>query len=363
MGGPLHRGQRPVRVQVRFPRRRQRHSLGLGVHLRRRRRVVLRPRARARHRPPRPAWPPVLRRRRARRRGTRRGDVAIRSGGDPRHAGTRHRRVARSLARRRISLCLHDAALFVSGVVPDRAAVSDRRRRGLDPDRGVHRLRGAVPSRRRRRTRSARGWRWRCCSPRRCSSTRWRHAASCSPTRRWSSRSCGRSEHAGSSVSRNAAAIAAGVALSSRGIVGLVYAVFYPGAFAASPRRASPRPSSPPPRSPRPCSHFLIWDAPRFLRQGPFAIQLSYAPPWLVGGLGVAGVVLGATSPSARRTWLAIASLLYAAIASVFVYSIVTEGWTTVLLGDTFDISYFAFGQTVLLFCVARFLVSPTAGR
>lgn len=163
---------------------------------------------------------------------------------------------------------------------------------------------------------------------------------------------------------RIVAGLAAGIALSTRGIVGLAYAVFFPWRFRHEWRVGAVTALAAAVAFSATLLPFVLWDAPRFLRDGPFAIQLSYAPAWLVAALGGAGVVLGATSPSARRTWFAIAALLYAAIASVFLYSVVTEGWTNVLVGDGFDISYFAFGQTVLLFWLARFATaSPSADR
>jgi hypothetical protein len=159
------------------------------------------------------------------------------------------------------------------------------------------------------------------------------------------------------------APVAAGIALSTRGIFALALAVLLPWRHRSRPAAGVAPAAIVAATFAATLVPFLLWDAGRFLGDGPLAIQLSYAPRWLVAALGVAGVALGATAPTARRAWLAVALLLYAAIACVFVYSVAAEGWRTVLLGDTFDISYFAFGQTALLAWLAQYEIGPDRGR
>jgi len=42
-------------------------------------------------------------------------------------------------------------------------------------------------------------------------------------------------------------------------------------------------------------------------------------------------------------------------IAALFAWSVALQGWTYVLVQDDFDISYFAFAHTFLIWVVARF--------
>src|SRR5206468_3426717 len=99
---------------------------------------------------------------------------------------------------------------------------------------------------------------------------------------------------------------------------------------------------------------FAIWDPERFARYGPFAIQASYAPwPWLVA-CGVLTVILGLRSRSAEAAYGSVALVLFGLISALFLRAVFEHGWTNVLLHDRFDISYFAFAQTFLLYGLAR---------
>jgi hypothetical protein len=149
--------------------------------------------------------------------------------------------------------------------------------------------------------------------------------------------------------------IAAGLLLSTRGIVGLAYAVFLPWRFRDDRRTgvvvavwcviafvATLVP-------------FILWDAHRFVRYGPFAIQLSYIPKPLLAGAFATAVAWGGLARSARQAWLGIVWILFGVIAALFIGSVALQGWTYVLVQDDFDISYFAFAHTFLIWVVARF--------
>jgi hypothetical protein len=162
-------------------------------------------------------------------------------------------------------------------------------------------------------------------------------------------------ERARSLPGRIAAGVVTGIALSTRGIAGLVCAVLFPWIFRRRPGEGVVAGLIALATFAATLLPFVLWDPARFRSDGPFAIQSSYAPGWLLAALLATGVVVGARAASARAAWWSVALLLFAAVGSVFVYSIVTEGWNAVLLDDRFDISYFAFGQTAMLYAVARF--------
>lgn len=149
--------------------------------------------------------------------------------------------------------------------------------------------------------------------------------------------------------------VAAGLVLSTRGIVGLAYAALLPwrhrddrragivlAALAAVTFLATLAP-------------FALWDAERFARFGPFAMQMQYAPKPLLAGAFVAALAWGALARSSLQAWLGVVWVLFGVIAALFAWSVATQGWTYILVQDDFDISYFAFAHTFLVWVVARF--------
>jgi hypothetical protein len=149
--------------------------------------------------------------------------------------------------------------------------------------------------------------------------------------------------------------IAAGLLLSTRGIVGLVYAVFLPWRFRDDRRSGIVLTAWCVATFVATLVPFILWDARRFAQFGPFAIQLSYIPKPLLAGVFAVAIAWGGLARSALQTWLGIVWILFGVIAALFVWSVALQGWTCVLLQENFDISYFAFAHTFLIWVVARF--------
>jgi hypothetical protein len=168
-------------------------------------------------------------------------------------------------------------------------------------------------------------------------------------------------------------AVAAGLVLSTRGIVALAGAVALPFRFRREPLRGLAFVAIAGTVFAATLVPFLLWDRDAFLRHGPFSIQLSYAPRGLVLAALVLALALGWRARGPRGATLGIAFALAMPVAAVFLWSVATEGWRRVLLGDDFDISYFAFAHTFLSYAAARFgwaaatadvaATTPPAGR
>jgi hypothetical protein len=150
-------------------------------------------------------------------------------------------------------------------------------------------------------------------------------------------------------------AVAAGLALSTRGIVALVGAVALPFRFRREPLRGLAFAAIAGVVFAATLAPFVLWDRDAFLRHGPFSIQLSYAPRGLVAAAFALALALGWRARGPRDVVLGTALALAMPVAAVFLWSVATEGWRRVLLGDDFDISYFAFAHTFLIYAAARF--------
>ena len=105
---------------------------------------------------------------------------------------------------------------------------------------------------------------------------------------------------------------------------------------------------------------FIIWDAGRFLMSGPFGIQVSYIPPWLVGLAIVLSIVYGLRASSLNRVYGTISLILFGVILVPFVIAVASLGFAGAVRGDRFDISYFCF---VLPFVILAFTRKATQDK
>lgn len=148
--------------------------------------------------------------------------------------------------------------------------------------------------------------------------------------------------------------VAAGLLLSTRGVVFIIYIVFFLfmirehrfkyGLFIVSMLAGFAITLAP----------FLIWNADYFIASGPFAIQLSYIPGWVFVISIIASVICGLTIRSLRAIYTSIAIVLFGVVFIAFVISLLNFGLTESVLGDRFDISYFSFALPFLLLSLAR---------
>ncbi len=143
--------------------------------------------------------------------------------------------------------------------------------------------------------------------------------------------------------------LAGGLLLSTRGVVFIIYIIFFLfmvrknrfryGLFIFSMLAGFILTLAP----------FLIWDAKHFVESGPFAIQLSYIPVWVFILSIIASVACGLGIKSLKGIYTSISVMLFGVVLIAFVISIVNFGLTESVLGDRFDISYFSFCLPFLL--------------
>jgi len=143
--------------------------------------------------------------------------------------------------------------------------------------------------------------------------------------------------------------VAGGLLLSTRGVVFLIYIVFFLymirrhrfkyGFFIFSMFAGFILTLAP----------FLIWNADHFIESGPFAIQLSYIPGWVFFLSIIASVMCGLSIKSLKGIYTAISVTLFGVVLVAFVISIINFGLIESVLGDRFDISYFSFALPFLL--------------
>ena len=143
--------------------------------------------------------------------------------------------------------------------------------------------------------------------------------------------------------------LAGGLLLSTRGIVLLVYilvlgyflkrkvvphGLFFLSVFAGFLVSLAP---------------FLIWDWSQFIELGPFFRQLSLLPISLLA-LSIASCIYCALRiGSLRKIYSAVSFILFAVVLVAFIIKVLDYGWHQAVLGDGFDISYFAFAVPFLL--------------
>jgi hypothetical protein len=94
---------------------------------------------------------------------------------------------------------------------------------------------------------------------------------------------------------------------------------------------------------------FLIWDWSQFIELGPFSRQLSLLPFWLLALFVVSCIYCVLRIGSLRKVYSAVSFFLFAVVLVAFIIKVLDYGWHQAVLGDGFDISYFAFAVPFLL--------------
>jgi hypothetical protein len=92
-----------------------------------------------------------------------------------------------------------------------------------------------------------------------------------------------------------------------------------------------------------------IWDWKNFIDFGPFFIQLSYAPNWLLILAIASSVFCALIIRSLKRIYSAVSFILFGVTGLAFVMTWFNSGWDNTVLRNGFDISYFAFALPFLL--------------
>ncbi len=156
-----------------------------------------------------------------------------------------------------------------------------------------------------------------------------------------------------------------GAVLSTRSVVGIVYAIYIPYLF----RYNIPKgiifsivillmfvilllP-------------FIIWSPVLFNEVGPFAIQskLSFLPTWNALMLLVIAVYLGWAAADIQEVFFASGVTLFSAVFLSMIYKIIDFGFTGAIVKDIFDLSYFVFCIPFLVLSIKEYKVERYLGK
>ncbi len=94
---------------------------------------------------------------------------------------------------------------------------------------------------------------------------------------------------------------------------------------------------------------FLIWDWRHFINFGPFSVQLSALPTWLLILATASSIYCSLRIDSLKRTYSSVSYILFGVICVAFIVKVLNYGWYEAVLRDGFDISYFGFALPFLL--------------
>nr|MBN2277520.1 hypothetical protein [candidate division Zixibacteria bacterium] len=140
-----------------------------------------------------------------------------------------------------------------------------------------------------------------------------------------------------------------GLLLSTRGIVGLIYIIFF--GYLSRQDRLNPATTvisvligfivtlAP----------FIYWNSEYFFKYGPFTIQMGYLPSWLLIISILTAAACSRVVNSMNRVYYATALILFGVVGATFVLTIFKTGFTAAVKGDQFDISYFCFSLPFIL--------------
>lgn len=143
--------------------------------------------------------------------------------------------------------------------------------------------------------------------------------------------------------------LAGGLLLSTRGVVLLIYVAFFGYFFGKRAFNQALFFGSMLVGFLLPLVPFAIWNWNRLTSFGPFSIQLSLIPNWLLIVSIISTLCCALTIRSLARIYSSVAFLLFGVTCAAFILSVLGQGWYQAILGDRFDISYFCFALPFLL--------------
>lgn len=94
---------------------------------------------------------------------------------------------------------------------------------------------------------------------------------------------------------------------------------------------------------------WAIWDWKGFINFGPFSIQLSYLPNWLLIFAIACSIYSALVIRSLKGIYFAVFFLLFGVTCAAFIIALFNFGWDKAVLRNGFDISYFSFALPFLL--------------
>jgi len=99
---------------------------------------------------------------------------------------------------------------------------------------------------------------------------------------------------------------------------------------------------------------FMFWDAPKFLREGPFSVQMGYLPVGMAALFAAIAAVVGWNVSSIRDVLFSEGILLFVIVVIAFLSPVTQLGIYATVIKDRFDITYFIFCTPFLLLSLER---------
>ncbi len=145
-------------------------------------------------------------------------------------------------------------------------------------------------------------------------------------------------------------AITFGLVLSTRLIVGSVYAVFVIYKFRRDLKNGLIFSAVVVITFVLTLLPFLVWNAATFMSEGPFRMQFSYLPVWGIFVTVVATIICGFKSENLQEVIVFSGIIIFGAVTIAFFWAVYQIGFIQAVFDDRFDIGYFILSVPFLLF-------------
>ena len=99
---------------------------------------------------------------------------------------------------------------------------------------------------------------------------------------------------------------------------------------------------------------FLIWNCDHFIAYGPLTIQMWYIPAWFLALALICSVACIFIVKTTASAFYAISIILFGIVLCPFMEQVFIHGLTETVMGNFFDISYFCFALPFLLLSFRR---------
>jgi len=94
---------------------------------------------------------------------------------------------------------------------------------------------------------------------------------------------------------------------------------------------------------------FIVWNAQSFFKEGPFSVQMGYLPAYITVIFMIIAAISGWNTSHIKDVFFYVGLLLFGIVVIAFLPAAVRLGISTTILKDGFDITYFIFCTPFLL--------------
>ncbi len=160
-------------------------------------------------------------------------------------------------------------------------------------------------------------------------------------------------------------AILFGLVLSTRSVVGLVYAIYFLYLFRFEIPKGIIFTLSVSIVFGLTLLPFIIWDPHSFFHNGPFAIQsfLSYLPIWVIFIFLILSIYASWSVGDIQDVFFASGLMLFLPVLLSMIIKIIQHGFYNAVVNDIFDLSYFVFCVPFFVFALKDYIVNKFLGK